>query len=107
MLLTLFLLFQTSTTTCKPFLNEVVCETTQQPRVEWERLQSPSKPIVITPPPPQTPTTWYKREPETLAQQVGKLVSAGDCEGATKLALEGGDFDLVEKVKAYCGSKQD
>jgi hypothetical protein len=105
MFLALLLLFQASTTTCTSYGSSITCQTHQEPRIEWELLQT--RPLVIQPPPPQKPNQWYKRQPETLAQRVGKLVSSGDCDGALKLALEGGDFDLAEKAKAYCESKAD
>jgi hypothetical protein len=34
--------------------------------------------------------------------QAGKLVAAGDCAGAARLALEAGDLELANAVKAYC-----
>lgn len=41
-----------------------------------------------------------------LSRQAGQLVAAGDCAGAEKLALEGGDFALAGAVKSYCTPKQ-
>ena len=36
------------------------------------------------------------------AKKVGKLLAAGDCAGAEKYALEAGDLDLADRVKARC-----
>ncbi len=33
---------------------------------------------------------------------VGKLLANGDCAGAEKYALENGEFDLADRVKARC-----
>ena len=39
------------------------------------------------------------------ARAVGKMLAKGDCSGAEKYALEKGDLDLADRVKAYCTSK--
>lgn len=37
-----------------------------------------------------------------LRRRVGKLIAKGDCPGAEKLALEGGDIGLAAQVRDYC-----
>lgn len=49
-------------------------------------------------------TEELKRATE-LRREVGNLVGAGDCDGAVKAALRGGDFDLAERAKALCPAK--
>lgn len=39
---------------------------------------------------------------DALSRQVGKMVSEGNCAGAQSVALSAGDFELADKVKAYC-----
>ena len=39
---------------------------------------------------------------KALGIQAGKLVAAGDCPGAARLALEAGDLELANAIKAYC-----
>lgn len=40
-----------------------------------------------------------------LRRQVGKLVAKGDCAGAEKAALEGGDLDLATRAREYCAHR--
>jgi hypothetical protein len=39
---------------------------------------------------------------QELYAYVGKLAAGGDCASASRVALEAGDFELADKVKAYC-----
>lgn len=43
--------------------------------------------------------------PQELRERVGRKLAKGDCAGAEKNALEGGDLDLASKVRAYCAAK--
>lgn len=40
-----------------------------------------------------------------LEREVGRKLAKGDCAGAEKVALEGGDVDLALKVKTFCASR--
>lgn len=39
------------------------------------------------------------------AKAVGNMLAKGDCSRAEKYALENGDLDLADRVRAYCASK--
>lgn len=44
-----------------------------------------------------------KGDPKKRHQkEVGKLLADGDCAGAEKYALENGELDLADRVKAHC-----
>jgi hypothetical protein len=40
-----------------------------------------------------------------LRRQVGGLIAKGDCAGAEKLALRGGDIGLAAEVRDYCAKR--
>jgi hypothetical protein len=42
---------------------------------------------------------------EQLRRNVGGLVAAGDCDGASRLALKAGNFDLAERAAQLCVRK--
>lgn len=41
-------------------------------------------------------------ESQNLRASMGKLITAGRCDDALKMALEEGNFDLAERAKAFC-----
>ena len=41
----------------------------------------------------------------SLGERVGELVASGDCEGGERMALEAGDFPLVEAVRDFCRTR--
>ncbi|MCE3289364.1 MAG: hypothetical protein K0R83_1376 [Caulobacter sp.] len=106
MLLTLFLLFQASTTTCDAVGQQVICRTVKEPEVNWNVPRE--RPVVVQPPPPQPMRQWYRRPKEeapTTAQVVGGLLSDGDCDGAVDTALKAGDLALAKAAKDFCVAK--
>ena len=46
--------------------------------------------------------TTQQMDAHGLGFAAGHLIAAGDCAGAQKLALESGNIELVNGVKAYC-----
>lgn len=66
---------------------EALREQAAQARADTERLRSEQRNL---------------DRAQALRMKVGKLVGNGDCNGATKLALEAGDFGLAGEVKKYC-----
>lgn len=42
------------------------------------------------------------RDLEAQAKQAGTMIANGNCAGAEQYALAAGNFDLAERVKAYC-----
>lgn len=112
---------QSSTTTCETVFGITTCNTRPQPQsgINWGIVnQQPA------PNPGNAFMDGYVRgqqlraaEEERLARRraeadaasakalgvaAGKLVAAGDCDGALKLALDAGDLDLAGSVKDYC-----
>jgi len=41
-------------------------------------------------------------EAHALGIRAGQMIAAGDCAGAQKLALDAGNFEVANGVKAYC-----
>jgi hypothetical protein len=41
---------------------------------------------------------------KSLRAKLGKMVAAGDCQGAATYALQKGRFDMVEGLKQFCGA---
>lgn len=40
-----------------------------------------------------------------LASKVGKMIAAGDCQGAFSYALEKGRFDLASQIQQMCAAR--
>jgi len=97
-MLLLAILIQVTTTSCRPVLGEVQCTS----------RTAPSGPI-------QYPTTAVDgqamanlgsalryRKQNGRRKKVGKLVAAGKCDEATAFALNKGELELADYVRAYC-----
>ena len=41
---------------------------------------------------------------KSLRAKLGKMIAAGDCQGAATYALQKGRFDLVQGLKQFCGN---
>ncbi len=67
----------------------------------------------LTPPPQPLPAPVavqaapapMSRE-QALQSSVGHLIATGDCPGALRSALDGGDLDLATHVRAYCAGQK-
>jgi hypothetical protein len=96
-MIALLIALQISSTHCHPdYIGGFRCSTNTPPPMTVQPL-------------PQTryaDQDWYgafkARRDRKRAEAVGKLLAKGDCAGAEKYALERGDIDLANQVKAYC-----
>lgn len=97
-MIALLIALQISSTHCHPdYIGGFRCSTNTPP------------PLVMPPraEPVQTVDTDWSAIFEKAAKNrhkkaVGKMLAKGDCAGAEKYALERGDIDLANQVKAYC-----
>lgn len=72
----------------------------QQRLIAEQRQAMEQQQIADSPPPIEVKD--YDTEQRALGVQAGKLIVAGDCAGALKLALEAGNIELANSVKGYC-----
>lgn len=99
MFLVAFLALQ-ATTTCQTYGNTTTCEH-EAPSAYSDPFKAGQQ--AVAPAAPSTSDDWLVRALKgDLNKKVGKLLSKGDCEGAERAALKGGDIDLATRVKAYC-----
>lgn len=102
-MLELLIALQVTTTTCRPdYIGGYRCTTNvpqQAPRVEMRRDPDSDSGIVLgTAIRDLIDGTGERR----VRSRVGKMLAAGDCDGALKYALEKGHLELAEQVAALC-----
>lgn len=85
-------------TTCTKLGNVTRCSTEPTTRGPID-YSSQIKPDPITFPQRRERHTGPDRG---VSKRVGKMVAAGDCEGAYKYALKKGELDLAERAKGMC-----
>jgi hypothetical protein len=67
--------------------------------VDWSEL---SRRAAAQPASPAAGDPRSVERARALGDRVGRMVAAGDCRGGERAALEAGDSQLVQAVRAYC-----